>query len=388
MCSSDSSLEPVASSPSVDSTPRVDPLADAFCLQCSYPLRGLTEYRCPECGKAFDPKEMAGSFLPEWPRLMVWYVVAALMAGVLGVLSFTLSIMTTSGSFSFSSSFGVYHDFSGLFGPATTILVAPFAMVGLSRRIDWGRKAAIGLFGLHVIPLVPTAIYVVFRLCTSRWRMATLADIDQLLSFFREWNLAFQVSLPSFLLAWLLWTGLRRRSLRRSASDPMLLLPRRLFSPKDDWLIVLVALLAAEAIKHFGTLGATVLGLISVFAQSAPVSHQFGQGIASILYAVQLGWLVWIARAIWRDPASARRSLKSFLIVAVACCVAILILAAYFTIQARSILSAKVVVFQMSWVLISLLPPLILPSILYLYVSRVLPASVVARAAGTREQRG
>jgi len=367
----------------------VDLLADAFCLQCSYPLRGLTEYRCPECGKAFDPKEMAGSFLPEWPRLMVWYLTAACLAGFLGLLSFTLSIMINSGRFSvFLSPFEVYHVFAELFGPATTILVAPFAMVGLSRRIDWGRKAVIGLFGLHVIALVPTAIYVVFRLCTSRWRMATLADIDQLLSFFREWNLAFQVSLPSFLLAWLLWTRLRRRSLRRSASDPLLLLPRRLFSPKDDWLIVLVALLAAEAIKHFGTLGATVLGLISVFAQSAPVSHQFGQGIASILYAVQLGWLVWIARAIWRDPASARRSLKSFLIVAVACCVAILILAAYFTIQARSILSAKVVVFQMSWVLISLLPPLILPSILYLYVSRVLPASVVARAAGTREQRG
>jgi hypothetical protein len=27
-----------------------------LCLNCGYDLRGLTEPRCPECGKAFDPK--------------------------------------------------------------------------------------------------------------------------------------------------------------------------------------------------------------------------------------------------------------------------------------------------------------------------------------------
>jgi hypothetical protein len=28
-----------------------------FCRHCQYPLRGLTEHRCPECGQAFDPAD-------------------------------------------------------------------------------------------------------------------------------------------------------------------------------------------------------------------------------------------------------------------------------------------------------------------------------------------
>jgi hypothetical protein len=29
----------------------------AFCLGCGYALRGLVETRCPECGRAFDPRD-------------------------------------------------------------------------------------------------------------------------------------------------------------------------------------------------------------------------------------------------------------------------------------------------------------------------------------------
>lgn len=28
-----------------------------FCMDCSYPLRGLASHECPECGRAFDPKD-------------------------------------------------------------------------------------------------------------------------------------------------------------------------------------------------------------------------------------------------------------------------------------------------------------------------------------------
>ena len=28
-----------------------------FCLGCTYPLDGLEEHRCPECGRAFDPAD-------------------------------------------------------------------------------------------------------------------------------------------------------------------------------------------------------------------------------------------------------------------------------------------------------------------------------------------
>jgi hypothetical protein len=29
----------------------------AVCLGCGYPLRGLSEHRCPECGRGFDPQD-------------------------------------------------------------------------------------------------------------------------------------------------------------------------------------------------------------------------------------------------------------------------------------------------------------------------------------------
>src|SRR5438132_7543943 len=31
--------------------------SEALCLGCNYPLRGLPESRCPECGRVFDPRE-------------------------------------------------------------------------------------------------------------------------------------------------------------------------------------------------------------------------------------------------------------------------------------------------------------------------------------------
>ena len=34
-----------------------DPRDGALCLGCNYPLRGLREPRCPECGRAFDPDD-------------------------------------------------------------------------------------------------------------------------------------------------------------------------------------------------------------------------------------------------------------------------------------------------------------------------------------------
>jgi hypothetical protein len=34
-----------------------DPRDGALCLGCNYPLRGLREFRCPECGREFDPDD-------------------------------------------------------------------------------------------------------------------------------------------------------------------------------------------------------------------------------------------------------------------------------------------------------------------------------------------
>lgn len=48
-----------------------DPLA-MFCLGCRYPLRGLTGGVCPECGRAFDPKD-ATTYAPT-ARRWSWVV--------------------------------------------------------------------------------------------------------------------------------------------------------------------------------------------------------------------------------------------------------------------------------------------------------------------------
>ncbi len=42
--------------------PAVD--RDLLCPRCSYNLRGLHEYRCPECGQSFDPADLSETKLP------------------------------------------------------------------------------------------------------------------------------------------------------------------------------------------------------------------------------------------------------------------------------------------------------------------------------------
>lgn len=54
---------------------------DMRCLKCGYDLSQLTEHRCPECGRAFDPKDPT-TFVPEFQirrpttwdalRIFVW----------------------------------------------------------------------------------------------------------------------------------------------------------------------------------------------------------------------------------------------------------------------------------------------------------------------------
>lgn len=44
--------------------PAVPADQDAFCTHCQYNLRGLTEPRCPECGRPFDPANLHTSLIP------------------------------------------------------------------------------------------------------------------------------------------------------------------------------------------------------------------------------------------------------------------------------------------------------------------------------------
>jgi hypothetical protein len=64
----------------------------ARCLSCAYPLRGLPEHRCPECGRAFDPRNRWTIWLPTQPhRLVRWLASrpsrAARAAPLIGVIA-------------------------------------------------------------------------------------------------------------------------------------------------------------------------------------------------------------------------------------------------------------------------------------------------------------
>lgn len=66
---------------------------DAHCLGCSYSLRGLPEHVCPECGRAFDPKDPStyrrGTWVPYWRRWAgppkAWHILLAVVV-TLGLL--------------------------------------------------------------------------------------------------------------------------------------------------------------------------------------------------------------------------------------------------------------------------------------------------------------
>ncbi len=39
-----------------------------FCMNCRYPLRGLSRCRCPECGQFFTPGDQRTYIVHEWQR--------------------------------------------------------------------------------------------------------------------------------------------------------------------------------------------------------------------------------------------------------------------------------------------------------------------------------
>lgn len=369
-----------ATSLQADSIPHDDPLADASCLHCGYSLCGLTENRCPECGTPFDPQEMAGSFLPEWPRLMVWYLTAVCVTAFLQLLSHGLWAVGSRGAglplFEMGGAIGY------LFQPVVTLLIAPFAIIGLLRKTDWGRKAAIGLFVIQSLPLLPVSIYIISRLVSPSPYIGFVAP--GIIEFIPAWNFAAQVSLPSILLACVLSTRLRRRSLRRSASNPPLALSRAAFLPSNDWPLVLVSLLTAGALTHFGSLGTKALWLVALSDHTAIVRGSWVRIVTSmacwtLLTALQCGWLMWIAREIWRRPASAQQRLKSFLIVAFVSNVAGHVINVVFTPERYSLSSPESVALCISGSAAYTLASLAIPLALYLYASRALPPEAVAR---------
>ena len=57
-----------------------------YCLGCSYCLEGLSEHRCPECGRLFEPGDQRTFTTTPWTKRTDWYGLA-LVAFALGGLS-------------------------------------------------------------------------------------------------------------------------------------------------------------------------------------------------------------------------------------------------------------------------------------------------------------
>jgi len=235
-----------------------DPLADTHCLKCGYSLRGLSEDRCPECGTAFDRRQMSNSFLPVWPRLMVWYLGAYTASLVLAIawqemwdLWHAVQPPHVPGvSYSPRVPGVSYSDLNRDLATALGILLAPVAMLGLHRRRDWGRKVYIVLLVAQMAVWLPVFTglggfadteKIVVSLGPSNWCWAWNDDLSALV----------RVMCPRAMILLLLCTGLRRRSLarRNTSASPALSLTE--YHHRQDWPLVLVVLLVALGISHF-----------------------------------------------------------------------------------------------------------------------------------------
>jgi hypothetical protein len=220
-----------------------DLLANARCLKCGYPLRGLPENRCPECGEAFDPAEMAAGFRALWPGLLKWYLVASVAAWV---IRFPDAMSLVWRAFSphlwnwRSSSFG--ENLSSAIEMMFLVFVGSAAAVGLHRGRDWGRRLCIAM--LTAICLARSAM-IVPPLLASGWPVRGSHRFwPDTVWLVRQAVAALRPLLPAVFLL----TGLPRCSLARGPAQIAPLLPHGRFGRRRDWLLLLMLLLLSSGI--------------------------------------------------------------------------------------------------------------------------------------------
>jgi hypothetical protein len=282
-----------------------DPLADARCLTCGYLLRGLTETRCPECGTAFDPALYAATFVPKWPALMIWYLAAYLISLLAHAGGVVWWIMSPPGKGAPAVAPANIHygiDLTFCLGAVLTPVFAVVAILGLRRRLDWGRKACIAMQFVQ-----PAAWLAVFWLVQKGYATASFAGKN----WVTDWsipNLLFTSAGPPLIMICLLCTGLRPRSLSRNPGSPQTALSFGRHHPRDDWPLVMSVLLAICALGHLHGLGDTIVlatrhRMWSIWAHEPAMIGGFSLGlITATCHAVA-------AVKVWRHPARARRTL-------------------------------------------------------------------------------
>ncbi|MDM8008142.1 MAG: hypothetical protein QUV05_18535 [Phycisphaerae bacterium] len=225
--------EVVSDQSSVVSGGTADPLAEAICPNCGYSLRGLPENRCPECGNAFDPAEVTGTFQAKWPALLKWVLLGCVISGVF-TSPFLISSLLSLRSTPASRPFAMLTTLPYLVRALVFAVLGAIAALGLHRRRDWGRKLGVAVFASVCLTFIlPVPLSVAFGNPIGGFRR-----LDLLL----YWLGQSVEALPPFLLLMFLTTGLRRRSLARRPEEAPILLSRTRFNPRKDWLLLLVVI--------------------------------------------------------------------------------------------------------------------------------------------------
>lgn len=63
-----------------------------FCLGCSYCLEGLSECRCPECGRLFEPGDQRTFTTVPWTKRAGWLGKALVACALGGLAALTYSV--------------------------------------------------------------------------------------------------------------------------------------------------------------------------------------------------------------------------------------------------------------------------------------------------------
>jgi len=273
----------------------VDLLADADCLKCGYALRGLTEYRCPECGTPFDPADFVDTFVPKWPKLFLWLMVGMLGAvalqsgGVIWVIGACLGRSMGPGG-PLPGPLRLYYAVWGVQW-MVTLGLSCLVVKGLRHGSDWARWVAIAMFltttvlttGGAVIALVWTAMDPMLYGSLFLWHARTMVAT------------VFGNLIPSLILTVYLATGLRRESLGSDASTPPRAVKTARFNERSDWLLLIRLYLIMAALRCVARIvGETAysIGVLGLIEWLAFVVGVFGCSLA--------------ARRTWRNPVRVR----------------------------------------------------------------------------------
>jgi len=275
-----------------------DPLADAHCLHCGYSLRGLPENRCPECGTAFDPADFVDTFVPLWPRLMAWYLAAQIAACLLILAHHRIWRLGSVRPFSWSALW--QFPLASYFTPTMSITLGLLllAVIGLYRRRDWGRKVCLIL---QFVTLLPWLLRSGQSLANTAFGAASAGRTGFGLQWFVDSLL--HDAIPAIVVIILLVTGLRPRSLVRGWTNKLRVLSLRQYHPRQDWLLTLVALLAAVAVSRLPNPLSLFQDLVAPGGWRAAMLFHPAADLGICLSCAL------VARWLWRRPDKARTAL-------------------------------------------------------------------------------